>query len=505
MELNQLAFVAEKRSPWQVFDLSQLVTLKYFVPMVKIYLGVMLPFALLAYFALPITYSSLLVWWLKPLYERPLLDFLAKKSFSLNCSTTEALASLKSLRIIDVVKMLTLYRLSPNRAFLAPVEQLEKLKAKASSQRKNLLLGRFQHKQTWWLLLCVHFELLLTIAIASIIIVMLPKGVEVDTQFLWQGLNDGTFDSLYFFIYLIVISLVAPFFTTGGFLMYLNCRIALEGWDIELSFKRMVQRLAVSGACILLCFGAIPDKAYALESSAQASTTQTVEPQKLEKNEYLTQVKKQVDDIYRDHELIDTQVTWLPKPSDKKQDTNWLKGILDFFSVLSAISPFIGYFFWGLLLAVVVWLVWRLWLYYQKYSGGFERAKSVKYRDNKEAEQTLPSFLADITEQAWPDDLLLAAEQALGAAKYRLALACLLRHALLYVEQLAPRTLSSAMTEYECQRALAKIVKPELNRHFQQLFALWLKHAWGHKSVKEQDIAELISKFRITTEQVQHG
>jgi hypothetical protein len=44
-------------------------------------------------------------------------------------------------------------------------------------------------------------------------------------------------------LYLLVISIVEPFYVAAGFSLYLNRRTELEGWDIELGFRTLAARL----------------------------------------------------------------------------------------------------------------------------------------------------------------------------------------------------------------------------------------------------------------------
>ena len=38
-------------------------------------------------------------------------------------------------------------------------------------------------------------------------------------------------------------AIVEPLYVAGGFSLYLNRRTVLEGWDIEIAFRRMARRL----------------------------------------------------------------------------------------------------------------------------------------------------------------------------------------------------------------------------------------------------------------------
>ena len=73
----------------------------------------------------------------------------------------------------------------------------------------------------------------------------------------------------------IAVSIVEPVYVAAGFSLYLNRRAILEGWDIELSLRRLDTRLrglraAAVVVLALACALAAPPPAAASEKSAKA-------------------------------------------------------------------------------------------------------------------------------------------------------------------------------------------------------------------------------------------
>ena len=44
-------------------------------------------------------------------------------------------------------------------------------------------------------------------------------------------------------LYLFAVCVVEPFYVAGGFGFYINRRIYLEGWDIDLTFRKLASRV----------------------------------------------------------------------------------------------------------------------------------------------------------------------------------------------------------------------------------------------------------------------
>jgi len=494
MELNRLSFVARKRTPWEVFDLTQLFVRENFTDMFKIYLFLVIPLAIVVWLLSSSSSAVFFVWWLKPVLERPLLDYLSKRSFSQPTSVWASIKSLKQLRFIDIFLTLTIFRLSPNRAYFSPVEQLEKQKGDKATKRKNLLRGRCDNKQSFWIIFCAHLELFVLCILLLISYNFIPEGITIDQQFITNNLTNENFEHIYFITYVIAISVIAPLYTTGGFLMYLNSRIQLEGWDIELTFKRIAARLSGAITILLVCtLGWLnPSPSYAQQS--QEETKIEVETEEETRSVKLIEIKQDVDKIYLDNKLIEKTEVWAPVLDEKEKsdsDLSWLKSIGSFFDFLSKAGPILTVIFWAAILGFVAWVIWQIYLN----SNNWFSAKA-KDRSASNKEPDLPSFFTEIKHQSWPEDLLSAAEKSLQQARYREALTLILKFALHFAEQNKPGVFHQSMTEMECERAVLNVLPRRLHSQYRILFFVWMQQAWAHKSASDNQISDLIAKFR---------
>ncbi len=536
MDITRLTFVARKRSSWDIFDLTQLLVKKNFISMMKIMLLMYMPLALISWSLFSASTAMFILWWVKPLLERPLLDFLAKESFAQPTTSWSCIRSIKVLSWKDIFVMLTIRRFSPNRAYLAPIEQLEKLKGIPRNKRKDVLLHRNKHKQTFWLIFCVHIEFLLTLLFLWVAFSFIPEGIKIDDQFILPNFSMESFEQIYFFSYLAAIQLIAPFFVTGGFLAYINGRINLEGWDLELAFKQIANRFTQFVLAILMVattsffdsspvFAAEPASGVSEEINAKLNKNKLNQSElnkselnkselnknKLNKNnsnkskqnnskqeKALTSIEKtrnEVAKIYQDNELVKKAIIWQPVNKEEKSDLNldWLK---DFFKQFNGFGNVIGYVFWILLIALIVWGVFKLY----SYGGGtWFKSRSPQNDDKKtEVKTSLPIFFESIAENTWPEDLLRAAEHANTEGKCRKALMYLLKFSFDFAEQHSAVVIHASMSEKECEKALIKALPKNLHPQYKQLFFVWVQQAWAHKNATKEQVIDLISSFRHT-------
>ena len=511
MDINKLSFITRKRTPWQVFDFCQLMVKTHFLNLFKITILLYLPIAILAWQIFSLTTASYIIWWLKPLLERPLLDYLAKQSFSQSTTAWGCIKSIKHLTFSDIFAMLTYRRFSPNRAYLAPVEQLEKLRGNARNQRKSILVNRNNPKQTFWLIFCIHIEMLLTFLFIAVSYNFIPQGINVDLQL--DNLNELLigFEYLYLPSYLLAIILVAPYFVTGGFLMYLNSRINLEAWDIELAFKKMATKATKAASISAIVFAAVlmlpSHEVYAQESLQQslkqeiAQQTPPEFPQALTTQTELEQaanlaIREQVARIYQEHEFIEKVTTWRPVAQESEQDFDlkWLQWLKDFFTALGALSDVIGYIFWLLIALLALWL--GKVIYYSGVFSGLTGFNMRKPTASKLPSTELPSFIRNVNQEQWPDDLLQAAKQAIAKQELRQALTLTLKFALSFAQQQSRVDIFAHMTEGECERALLSSLPQQWHASYQQLFHLWIQLAWAHRPVNAEDVQNLIEQFK---------
>lgn len=259
VELDRLTVNVRPRRPWEAADLGVRMVQRWWRVLWAPYLILLWGLALLLYGFLPaesLMVGGYVLWWLKPLYDRLLLSVLARATFGDPPTVGETLRALPGLLRTGLLTGLTLGRLDPQRSFHLPVWQLEGLRGKRRRVRRDVLGRRVGGHALGLTLLWANLEISLLLSCYGLVWMMLPETVELDFAhwLRWEG-DQTDANLVYLSFYLLTISIVEPFYVASGFALYLNRRTRLEGWDLELAFRRLVSRLAPTTLVLLLCLG----------------------------------------------------------------------------------------------------------------------------------------------------------------------------------------------------------------------------------------------------------
>jgi hypothetical protein len=188
-----------------------------------------------------------LIWWLKPLCDRALLFAYSRSLFGEATTLRDVWRALPGLlKNTALVSALTFRRLSLRRAFLLPVWQLEGQRGKPARQRCKVLSSRVDNLSVGLTVFCVNISFFLALSLLLLIQMFVPEGHE--GFFRISEWMDGQIPAATLLVlnlaYMAGETIVEPFYIASGFSLYLNRRSELEGWDIELAFRRMATRKA---------------------------------------------------------------------------------------------------------------------------------------------------------------------------------------------------------------------------------------------------------------------
>lgn len=248
MRLEKLQVVLAPRPYWQAIDLGMRVARQHYLNMLTISFIMMFMISLvsLAIIQDPI-WAAVLIWWFKPIMERPLLFYISRAIFGETPPLKITLKSLKNLLKHQWLSTFTIRRLSPNRGFNDAVAVLEGLDGPQRSTRLNTLHSRTTGS-TALTIIGLHFESLLIITLFYLPFIFMPdvlRTFSLSDIIEWE---ETWTDWYWLIIDVLIFSLAAPFYMCCSFILYLNRRTQLEAWDTELGFKKMAQRLSLSKA-----------------------------------------------------------------------------------------------------------------------------------------------------------------------------------------------------------------------------------------------------------------
>jgi|GEM_PF-302201 len=272
MDLDKIAVRLRPRTPYEAVDLGFVLVREFWRPLLMGWLAGALPFfvgAALIMWLTPLFWLPLFaLWWLKPLFDRIALFVLSRGFFGDLPPMNRTLGyALRGWRTWATLSDITWRRFNPMRSVAMPVRELEQLRGGAARERLNLLCRR-EVRLPGIMLAAVGFcvEWVLLIASVLLLIMVIPdaSGIRVGDQLVWlfEGWGASPFIKIYILaMYFICMVAVETIYVAGGLGLYINRRVGLEGWDIELTFRRLARRLrqrsrALSRAAIILWTGA---------------------------------------------------------------------------------------------------------------------------------------------------------------------------------------------------------------------------------------------------------
>ena len=174
-----------------------------------------------------------------------------------------------------LLSYLTVVRLSWQRASNSPIDALEDAEFETQSQRRKWLFGTSERVD----LLISGFGLAFEIVVALSLVLLLSLFTQTDLNAAYSGilkyLNMNAISTSEAFLLLsslfVAMSISAVFYVSVGFATYLNQRTIKEGWDIELGFKKLVNRLATVVLALVLFIPSVD--ALANEPNADMRST----------------------------------------------------------------------------------------------------------------------------------------------------------------------------------------------------------------------------------------
>ncbi|MCY1409509.1 hypothetical protein D9M71_248600 [compost metagenome] len=503
MRLTDASVAIRPRSAWEAMDLGVLLARRHAGLLMGSWALVTLPvFGLLT--LLCWNYPGLAVflfWLLKPAYERLPLYILSRALFGDTPSLKEALRAYPRLLKPQLIASLTWRRLSTTRSFDLPVLQLEGLSGQARSQRLVVLGQRDAGGATWLTVIGAHLEMALWLGLITLLYLLLPKQVAIDWD--WQKLMEAAsgewlwLEHLSNSLYALVLIVWEPVYVACGFTLYLNRRTALEGWDIELQFRRLRQRLSGSAYALLLglglVFAQLPQPAMADDAPALCLAPQTYlegpDAERLTHQALTSKAARQDIAALLDappFQNRETVTRWRLGEESTEKDVKpedlegWAEFIRNLFRLaeyarsLDSLALVIKALLWGLLFSLLALLLWH----YRDWLSAFAGRIGLPQRSPREAPSVL--FGLELAPESLPDDVASEAER-LWASQPREALGLLYRALLSRLLHDFRLPLRQSHTEGEVLQLVRGLDNRELEGFSQSLTGHWQNLAYGHR------------------------
>lgn len=526
MKLEDITAEIRPRSEWEAVDLGLSLTRTYLRDLVKSWLSFVVPVCLLiiAFSYRQPAWAIFLMWWLKPLFERVALFDLSRRLFGAVPDSQGRFQSWRyqlrkqwllilmgvGLTVLGaylhraqddepaplvffwiLVIGLGFYRSGIARSLVLPVKFLENLKGGAYRQRKALLSRRAAGIASVLTLLCILVEISLVYWLMDFIEMLMPSAsrlAEAEDRSLSELAGEMlsgeifTFSPVYLIgiclIYLVAMSLTAWLYVGAGFGLYLNTRTWTEGWDIELSFRRLGQRLSV-----ILLIGFFSGAGLAT-SDAQSSS------------ERLEEILRHEDfEIHRDESR-----KWVPKEKEDRKKSKDQRSEAERHSsgeterYSSGETPLFlvnmgKAFFWIIIILLVGFLIWSI----AKNLHTFKKNGSTK----KEAPRRKVTSIAgmEITPESLPDDVISTARHLWSQGQEKEALGLLYRASIGWLVEEDVVEIQESDTELDCVRRMKREKGSSLTPIFEKLTRHWMGAAYGGRFPADHQMEEVFTNW----------
>ena len=259
MRLESVRVELRPRSPWEAVELGMALVRRDAGAIWRPWALATLPaFALLnaAAWAIDALWlAALAMWWLLPLFDRIVLFVLSRSVFGDAPSTRQTLAAQRRWGWRAMAGRLTWRRFSPWRATMLPVELLEGSGEDALRQRRRVIGDGIQGHAFLLTLVCQGFVASLAVSLLSLALMFVPMELLSESaRAMWalvtqdppRGAQLAVNAALW-----LAMSAIEPFFVGAGFGLYLNRRVRIEAWDIEIALRRLRARVGVVAVALL--------------------------------------------------------------------------------------------------------------------------------------------------------------------------------------------------------------------------------------------------------------
>jgi len=480
VEAERIAVAVRPRGSLEAVDLGFQLARANFAALFAAHAAVVVSFAAALALAfpgrLPVVY--LLVWWLKPLYDRVALFVLSVALLGRAPRFAETLAELPRLLFRSgLLASLLWLRLSPTRSFYAPVLQLEGLRGSARRKRARVLAGRESSTAVLLMAVCGLFEIMIFVAGLQVFATFWPEGTIAHfwSQSLFEPGRALLAGELA--LYVLAICAVEPLYVAGGFALYINRRVWLEGWDVEVAFRRLERRVGAATLLAALCLALVPVH--------HALAAPDPQPQRC-KVESPKDAGPCIARVLAGPEFGETLKyrSWKPRSFTSGVDLSWLGPLAAWFAdLVSEVARIGAWLLIPITLAVLI----------------VAAARGVRFRAWRRSGPVPPEAPLrrgfDLRPESLPADVLAAARARFAAHDPAGALSLLYRAALVELARRFRLRLPASATEGECERLARSAGSSSLVDDFAVLARAWLYCAYAQRPPAPEEFDALCARW----------
>ncbi len=504
MDLNRISIRPRLRTGWEAIDLGFIMAitwwrhlfLSWIIPSLSLY------FILLIFLHEHLGIAILIIWWLKPLWDRAPLYIASRALFGEEVTAMQAIRHLPKLMRKDLLQSLSYRRFSITRSFDLPVTILENLQSKERSKRLMVLHRKLGGSAAWLTIACVHLESIIAMGCIGFVFMFIPEEFDIelfDIDSNMEILSSG----IVYLLSLLSMAFAAPFYTMAGFALYISRRVDLEAWDIEIRFRNLANRYALkmksSSTSLLLVIPLTLCQGTMLfaDDSPNANATEF-------NHETSTILIEEITEGTEFHKFK-TYHGWRLKKQEKENDDDetlpsWFLKLLDFFdtylidkdkeddksfSVNELFAMLIEVLLWGVGIALISVIAYKYRKQIQNLAASMQQKKEIP--------KELPAVLfgLDIRKESLPNDVPRQVMKLWENNQHREALGLLYRSSLSKLVHQHSFLFNDGHTEKECADIVQQSGPVALTTYISKLTRTWQHLAYAHHLPLTEDIDDL--------------
>ncbi len=483
MQPADIAVTLRRRTPWEAMDLGLAMLQRWwrlcYAPHLIVGVLVVTGAWALGWWLERPWLAILLVWWMKPLYDRLVLHVLSRAVFGEMQSTREVLTRRAGEWLGAGLLPYLLFRWWPDmaRSFNLPVRQLEGQTGAAGRERRTVLGRRASSYAVWLTVVCLNFELVLYWSLERFTQIFLPAKAFEGRSLADIFATGELFSQADLVAYAAAVLLLEPFYVAAGFALYLNRRTLLEGWDVEVALRRIAESrakapaaaVAVLMACVALLVAAPP--AAAQEKSPKQEIAEVLKAPEFPHQRDTTRWQR------RDPGEPDRE------PEGRAaRESNGDSG----FSLGGALAQVAQVLFWVLAIGALGYALWWAARMLPRSRG----AASEAYRPPASL------FGMELAPDKLPADIAAAALELARAGRLREALGLLYRGALSDLVHRRGVELLSSHTEAEVLGLAQQALPTQGGWYMDNLVKAWRLSAYARRDPSATDVERLANEYR---------
>jgi hypothetical protein len=259
MRIEALTVALRPRTAWEAVELGMALVRRHasaiWLPWLILTLPVLALVNLLAWSIDAIWLAALVMWWLKPLFDRIALYVLAHAVFGDVPGARRTLLAQRHWGLRWMPAYLTWRRLGPVRSLYLPVDLLEGGQGEDARHRRRALGVPVYGVGVLLTTVCVHFQFVLSLGALTLAMLFIPgEYLAESARWAWSALTQQPvwLQLAFNAVAWLATMLIEPFFVGAGFGLYLNRRTEIEGWDIEIVLRRLRTRIGKVATPLLL-------------------------------------------------------------------------------------------------------------------------------------------------------------------------------------------------------------------------------------------------------------